>query len=177
MHPFWAARFEQNSGAQRDSALPSYGDQAKIDSSNRQPNENAAQDTFDEDDTLLGNEESDHSEDDNTDASGTPTDEEEDDGDDDTTEKGRNTIVGRILGSKIFISMVSDAMANAGFPLKDEYVKKAVNSQILRDALQQAIIKAVELNCREGNGPKRRRTYFSGVVGRRKSARSAAEGD
>ncbi|KAF3025803.1 hypothetical protein E8E14_014620 [Neopestalotiopsis sp. 37M] len=177
IHPFWAARFEQNSGMQKDSVLPAYGDQAKIDSSNRQPNGNAAQDTFDEDDTLQGNEEGDHSEDNNTDASGTPTDEEEDDGDDGTTEMGRNTIAGRILGSKIFISVVSDAMANAGIPVKDECIKTAVNSLVLRDVLQRAITKAVEVHGRERNGAKRRRASSSAVVGRRKSARPATDED
>jgi hypothetical protein len=177
MHPFWTARFEQNSGAPKDSTLPTYGDQAKNDSSNKEPNENSAQGTFDEDDTLLGHEEADHSEDDDTNASGTPTDEEDDDGDDDILEKGRNTIAGRIIGSKIFISVVSDAMANAGLPVKDEYVKKAVNSQVLRYALRRAIAKAIELHGRRDTGVKKRLASSSGVVGRRKSARPAAEED
>lgn len=106
------------------------------------PNENAAHDTFDEDDTLLGNEEGDHSEDDNANASSAPIDEEELD-DDDTTVTKANTMAGKIIGSKIFISVISDAMATAGLPVKDEHIKKAVNSQVLRDALQEAIFKAV----------------------------------
>ncbi|ETS79573.1 hypothetical protein PFICI_09426 [Pestalotiopsis fici W106-1] len=189
IHEFWVKRVKEDDEERQRNSVPRTRDDSKNENSKTGGQKDTHHDAFSEDEASDEDEkddQGDQSVDDNEDLSDTTSDEE--DMDDDITEAKDNTLSSKILSSKLFISMVSDAMSNAGLPVHNRHIQTTVKSRALRDALQEAIANAVKLdsdvhrqknearlNVRGGNGGKKRRASSSAVAERRKSARSAAK--